>query len=288
MSAGRALVAGLAAALLAGGGTVAGAAGGAAMETEPLWEVNLGIGVARIPHYRGSDEHSIYAVPIPFLILRGRLVEADREGVRSVWVRRSWIESDLSFSGHPPPTSRTRAREGMARLRAIGEVGPAVHLYPEPERPPLSPYLWLTARAVFSADHRELSLRHEGYRVSAWVVLQEVRPDRAPEWRFSASAGVEWIDRGVAGLLYDVPGEAARPDRPPYRAGSGYAGFSAMGYAERTLGPRLSWGIHGRWDNIDGAVFADSPLVRRQNSVTIGSVLTWTLFASERRVPVRR
>ena len=267
---------------------VAVRAGTADSASEPLWEVGVATGAAWLPHYRGSDEHSLYTVPLPYVLYRGRIIEADREAVRGIFYRGLHLETDVSFAGQPPPRGRTRARDGMTGLPAFGEFGPVVQVFFDPDRPPYMPHLWITARAVFSAHHRDWNVRHEGYRAGVWLMLGQVRPARWPAWRFGASLGFEWMDRGLASRIYDVPDGAARADRPAYRADGGYAGASLVGHLGRTIGNRFSAGVYWRWDHVGGAAFADSPLVRTHNSVMLGASLLWTLAESERRVPARR
>jgi hypothetical protein len=49
---------------------------------KPLWEVGIFNFVSSIPDYRGADESTIYAFPLPYLIYRGKHLRATREGVR--------------------------------------------------------------------------------------------------------------------------------------------------------------------------------------------------------------
>lgn len=107
-------------------------------------------------------------------------------------------------------------------------------------------------------------------------------------WTFGGRAGVEFGDRGCYAYFYDVTGGEARPVREAYRTSGGYGGLSVSAYASKILGPRLSWGLYVRWDNLDGAVYADSPLVRTRNNFVAGTALTWTFAESARRVPARR
>lgn len=49
--------------------------------------------------------------------------------------------------------------------------------------------------------------------------------------------------------------------------------------------PYVSLGFYSRWDNLDGAVFEDRPLVRRNNNFVIGSALILRLARSKTLVP---
>ena len=58
-------------------------------------------------------------------------------------------------------------------------------------------------------------------------------------------------------------------------------------YALRTFTPRFSWGLYARWDNIDGAVYEDSPLVKDRNNYVLGTALIWTIQQSKQYVHAR-
>ena len=56
----------------------------AAADELPLWEVGGGAGVLSLPHYRGSDKSRTWLLPIPYIVYRGQIFKADREGARAV------------------------------------------------------------------------------------------------------------------------------------------------------------------------------------------------------------
>ena len=86
--------------------------------------------------------------------------------------------------------------------------------------------------------------------------------------------------------FYEVGPEDVRPDRPLFNPDGGYAGFSVGVSMAKQLTDSLRLGIYGRWDNIDGAAFDDSPLVRQENNFFFGTVLTWRIYSSDRMVSV--
>jgi outer membrane scaffolding protein for murein synthesis (MipA/OmpV family) len=250
----------------------------------PLWEIGLFAGVLRYPDYRGSDEYTLYALPLPYLVYRGDYLEADREGVRGVFLRHPHFEFDLSFFGNPPVNGDNDAREGMPELDPLLEAGPALRCYPlgkDRERPL---YLLAAVRRVAAVDWEGgLRLSGEGYR--GVLQLVHTREDLLGDGRWSGgvSAGVDFGDRDFNRYFYEVEAQEARPERPAYRAEGGYAGFSLAGNLVRELTGRLSLAAYGRWENIAGAVFEESPLVRSEHNLIVGGALIWKLAESERR-----
>jgi outer membrane protein len=259
-----------------------GATAGAAPTGEPLWEVGV-FGVAgRLPHYRGSDEYQVYVLPLPFLIYRGEVVEADRDGARSIFWKRSWGELDFSFYGNPPVVNDD-AREGMPDLDPLVEAGPAWRLYLHRGQPTPDIYLLAAVRGVVSISMNDLRPSYEGLRGVLGLYLKDYQLSRESPWKFGGSVGMDVADDTYNSYFYDVSDEQARPGRAAYRSSSGYGGFCLSGYVVRKLTRALSWSVYARWDNINGAVYADSPLVRENNNVVLGTALAWTLAESSAR-----
>lgn len=157
---------------------VAAVLGAAAVagEDEPLWEAGLFGGAARLPHYRGADEYRVYVLPLPFLIYRGEVLQADKDGLRGIFYRGVRVETDLSVSGHPPVESDSRARRGMDELHPLVEAGPAVRLYVSPVRRAPSVYAQAAVRGVLSVDVSDLGIRREGHRAELGLVLKDLKP----------------------------------------------------------------------------------------------------------------
>lgn len=256
-------------------------------EMKPLWEAGVFGGIARLPHYRGSDEYRVYVLPLPFLIYRGEVVQANRDGVRGVFYRGERVEMDLSFSGNPPVDSDNSAREGMPSLDPLIEAGPAVKYYFTRWRADPSLYLQAAVRGVCSVGMSTLGGSYEGIRGGLNLILSDYRPNPGGSWRFGLNGGVDFTDSGFNAFFYNVTEEQARSDRETYDSGGGYAGFSLSGYALKKFNPRFSWGFYARWDNISGAVYEDSPLVRERNNVVFGTALIWTIQQSKRFVHAR-
>ena len=71
----------------------------------PLWELGGGATVLRVPDYRGSEQVSNYIFPLPWLVYRGEIMRADREGVRASFFDSDRVELSLSLSASVPVDS---------------------------------------------------------------------------------------------------------------------------------------------------------------------------------------
>ena len=91
----------------------------------PLWELGLGAAALRLPHYRGSDQSHSWLLPAPYLVYRGEIFKADRQGTRAVLFNSDRVDLDLSVAVSAPTRSRDNdARRGMADLAPTFELGP--------------------------------------------------------------------------------------------------------------------------------------------------------------------
>lgn len=245
----------------------------------PLWEAGVFGMVGRLPLYRGANEYKVYVLPLPYVIYRGEILQADKEGIRGLFYRSRRVETDLSLNGNPPVDDSSDARRGMSELEPLVEVGPSLkfHLCRGTRYPRLDAEV--AGRGVISVDRDDLSTRYEGKRVALGLGLLE---SRFMPWLMGMRVGVDFADADYNSYFYDVSESEALPDRAPYRSRGGYGGCGLSGYLVRILTPDVSLSMYGRWDNVDGAVYEDSPLVKSKNSFVIGAAVNWRLAASSR------
>jgi len=252
-----------------------------------LWEVGLFGGAARLPHYRGSDEYSLYVLPLPYLIYRGEILKADREGLKGIFWKSDHWETGLSLSGNPPVDGDNKAREGMPELGAIVEFGPMLQYFITDRKNPNPLFMTAAARAAISVDTDDLGMDYQGlsgglkavYRNRSWLQDQGIA--------LGAAASIDFADQDYNSYFYEVDQAYATASRPAYRADGGYAGFSFSMNASKKITERWAIGAYYRWDNISGAVYSDSPLVKTENNHIIGCALIWNIHRSEEKVSLK-
>ncbi len=253
----------------------------------PLWEAGGGATVLRLPDYRGSEEVRNYVFPFPWLVYRGEILRADREGVRARLFDRDRFDVNVSISGSVPVDSdRNRAREGMGDLRPLLEIGPVVNVH-----------LWRTVddRAVLDLrlPARVALTFRDGLRDVGYVFAPQLNLDlrwpsaTAPDrWNFGLLVEVPFSDRRLNGYFYSVSAADATATRPEYRARSGYGGWQTLAALSHR---RDRWwvGAFIKYDDVSGAVFADSPLVTRRRQVSGGIAISYVFASSSTLVPPR-
>ena len=260
----------------------ASSAGHAFAAEKPLWELGAGIGALSLPDYRGSDQSSLYAIPFPYLIYRGEFLKADRNGIRGTLFGSDRIELNLSLGASLPVNSDdNRARQGMPDLQPTVEFGPSLNLN-----------LWRTPDLRTRLDLR-LPIRTAvtvkgGMNEVGWVFSPRLNLDIAdvagrPGWNMNVLAGPMVGSERNHDYFYSVAPQYATADRPAFDAKSGYAGSQFMMTLSKRY-PKYWLGAFVRQDTLKGAVFADSPLVKREGYFAAGVGIAWILGESSTRV----
>jgi MipA family protein len=245
----------------------------------PLWEIGVGVAGVQLPHYRGSDQDHRYVLPVPYLVYRGDILRATREGARAVLFDGSRFDFDVSVSGSAPTKSEdNRARRGMADLAPTLEVGPNLNINLVREGD-FKLDLRLPARAVFAID--------DGAQAIGWTVSPVLNADwRVPGtggFNLGLQAGPVYGTRRYHAHFYGVGAADVTSDRPAFDARGGYGGWRWTASTSRRFG--ATWlGAFVRGDRVAGAVFEASPLVKRRDNVTFGFALSWVLAVSDERV----
>ncbi|WP_240668416.1 MipA/OmpV family protein [Piscinibacter defluvii] len=254
------------------------AAAPAAAETRPLWEFGMGAAALRMPHYRGSDQADNWLLPVPYLVYRGNILRADRDGARAVLLDTERLDFDFSVGASAPTRSRDNtARQGMPDLAPTVEFGPKLNLNLA-RGADWKVDLRVPVRAVMTLESKP---RHIGW--SATPVLNLDLATRLVD--LGMQAGPLWGDRRLHAYYYDVAPAFATTARPAYRAGAGRAGWQLTLGASRRIG-QFWLGAFVRADSVAGAAFEPSPLVRSRHQLAFGAAVSWIFAASGDTVDV--
>lgn len=252
-------------------------------QEKPLWEAGAGAAVLDFPHYRGSNERRAWLLPFPYFVYRGDVLQVDERRMRSLFFRSERIELDLSANGTVPvKSSEDEARRGMPDLDATLEIGPSVNvLLARGPRRKARLELRLPVRTVIASDFSHF--KHAGW-VSQPNLNLDVRDALGnPGWNLGLQAGLLFSDRRYHQYFYSVEPEFATPSRPAFSASGGYAGTQFIAALSKRF-PRYWMGGYAKWDDLHGAAFEDSPLVRSKQNFTFGFAIAWILGESETRV----
>ena len=252
-------------------------------EELPLWEIGIVGGGGYLPDYPAADENSFQGIALPYAIYRGPVFRlGDRGAARGILTDSQTIEIDLGAdASFPVDSDGNEAREGMADLDYLLELGPRItwRILPRSHRDDL--YLALATRAVISSDFR--NWRYQGISVAPSLTYWR---NRLFDRDLNATLWIEPVFGfdGLNDYFYEVRPADARPGRPAFDANDGYLGTEislglSYGLTERV---RLFGGVQiGYWNH---SANDQSPLHRDDLTVGVGGGLRWSIFTSDQRV----
>ena len=258
---------------------------GALCGEKPLWELGVGVAALRMPDYRGSDEYRYYLLPYPYFIYRGDILRVDRERISGRIFETDRLLLDVSLNGSVPVKSSDNPdRQGMPDLDPMFEVGPSLNVtLLENHQTRYKLMLTVPVRASFSTDFS--SVRHEG-----WVFHPRLNFEKADilpgtGLNIGISAGPLFADRGHHAYFYTVDPSYATAVRSAYDAGGGYSGATFTIGFHKTFDP-LILNAFVSLDDLRGAVFENSPLVKTRSSWMCGFSVSWIFRKSSERVTI--
>jgi outer membrane scaffolding protein for murein synthesis (MipA/OmpV family) len=265
-------------------GAVTGSPPARAAGDQPLWEIGAGVTALHFPAYRGSDQTSGFLLPLPLFAYHGRIFKADRHGIRGSLFDSDRIEFTVSAALSPPAASdEIDARKGMPDLESSFEIGPQLNLtlWRSEDRARFLKLLF-PLRGAVTLERSPQSI--------GWVFHPKLNMDITDlpgmgGWNLGLLAGPLFGDARQHAYYYSVDPRFASPSRPAYEAGGGYAGMQYLAALSRHF-PRYWVGGFLRYDNLSGAAFAASPLVRQKDYFAAGLAIAWIIGASSTRVPV--
>jgi outer membrane scaffolding protein for murein synthesis (MipA/OmpV family) len=252
------------------------------MPRKPLWELGLGVGALAFADYRGADTGHVYPLPVPYLVYRGRIFRADRDGVRGLLFDQDVAELNVSVNATTPVRSRdTFARRGMPDLKPTIELGPSLDLH-----------LWHSANQHARLDLRlpartaltvEFSPRSIGWFFAPNLNLDIIDVGDHAGWNLGLLAGPLFADRRYHDYFYGVAPQFSTAGRPAYAARGGYSGSQAIVSLSKRF-PDYWVGAFARYDSLSGVAFAPSPLMRSGSYWAGGVAIAWMIGKSSRLV----
>jgi hypothetical protein len=244
---------------------------------EPLWEAGLGAVAISQQARPGAAEQAQRGLVLPWLIWRGPVLRADRDGAGlRAWRTEQW-ELDVGLAGTVASrSSQGGIRAGLPALGTLVEAGPRLRIFLGPEQDGVRWRVDLPLRGVFDLDDR---LAHRGLTFQPALVRQQ---RIGGGWSWNATAGVLLADRRLAALWYEVPAAQATPQRPAWEAQAGLVAWRTGVTFFRELGP--DWRLFGfvRLDSTAGAANRGSPLLQQELGWSAGAGVAWTALRSQR------
>lgn len=245
-------------------------------ETE--WQLGTGIALFNLNLYPGSADSKNYIFPIPYFTLVSEKLEIDR-GIRGFLFKSERIVLDISADfGVPVESDDSTARFGMPDLNSVLQIGPSFEfLFTEPKRNKLDTRFELPLRATISSDIKHSN--HEGWITEPRFSIEKRRIKKSG-LAMKFTVGVKYAARGYHAYYYDVDPAFSTALRPAFRSNKGYGGSFAKIRASWRTGDWVWWTLL-RYQNLNGAVFEESPLVEKKDYYLIGIGFAWVFAQND-------
>ena len=246
---------------------------GTALAADSLPGLEAGVGVAafRLPDYRGSKNSSSHVVPFPYLKYRSKRLRVDG-GVKGVFFESEDVLLTLSGDLTLATDDDSDDREGMDDLDTILEIGPSLNYRFHPMQ---HGALWIDLAMRFGRTVNS-DFENVGY-VFAPRLSWRKPISRLGESKIRLSIGPLFANNRYHDYFYSVDESDAIVGRPEYDADGGYSGLrSEMTYSKRIGSYHLGGFL--RYDNMNGAVIDDSPLVSANETWTVGVAFAWVFY----------
>lgn len=259
-------------------------AGALAAEEKPLWELGLGVADMLFPAYRGSGDTRNFVLPMPYFVYRGDFFRADRDGIRGIFFDSGRVELNLSLAASPPVSGRdVGARRDMPDLKPSLELGPSVDIKLWQSAGRDAKFrLFVPLRGAFTL---EKAPRFIGWQFTPRLNFDIDNPPGLPGWTLGVVGGPVYGSAKQHEYFYGVAPQYASAQRPAYEAKAGYAGTQVLSALWKRF-PSYWVGGFVRYDNLNGAVFENSPLVTRKSGFAGGVAMSWIFGESGARVKV--
>ena len=249
-------------------------------EELPLWEAGLGFTCLSLPDYRGSDQQRFYVLPLPYLVYRGDFLRLDSNGLSGLLFHSERVHLNISADASMPVQStKDTARSGMPNLDPTIQLGPSleVDLFKDTNSERVVQFC-LPVRTVIATDLTRWN--DIGFVVHPELTFDLRNTGPGKGWNFGLAAGPLFATERYHDYYYEVTPHFAVPGRPAYDARAGYSGSLLILSVTKRFG-HFWFGAFARYDELSGAVFADSPLMKTEHSWMAGFGLAWVFAESK-------
>jgi outer membrane protein len=251
-------------------------------EEQPLWEAGIGVTGLTIPDYRGSNQQRFYALPLPYLVYRGEIFRADRKGIYGRLFESDRVHLNISADGGVPVKSdHNTARRDMPDLDPTVQIGPKLEVCLVSDcKADYVVNFRLPVRGVFAVATDFSHFRGTGIVVQPQLNF-DFRNFPAQGWIYGFAFGPMFATQEYHEYYYGVPDFQAIPGfRPVYRAKGGYSGTQLVMAITKRF-EHFWFGAFASYDELSGAVFDNSPLMRTKQSFVAGFGVAWVFAKSK-------
>lgn len=254
--------------------------------TRPLYELGGGLLYSKFPNYPGASSNREVVLPFPTAIYRGDVLRLKREeGARGIFYRGENIELDISFDGTLPSDGEdTKAREGMAKLNALIEVGPRFlyHIAKVSKNNPWDFDFHLATRVATSTGFfKEVYSR--GYVLNPFFTVRTISLFKDDDL-FAASIGIKYATKKWHNYYYSVDSKDVTAQRPQFKVKSGQAEISYAMLYNYPIKNDIYTFVGMIQSFYNNAANRNSPLLTKNTNTSLVVGLYWNFYKSKQTV----
>ena len=245
---------------------------------QPKMELGIGMGGQYLGDYRGSTETQSAAIPFPLFIYRGKVLRAERGSIKGRFFSTNRVELNLSAEASLNGGSEdNQLREGMPPLDSAFELGPSLNINLSGEDFSEGFSLRFPVRGIYTASTEKTS--YIGYVFNPKLTWRH--PGIWGGFRVSANMGALWASRQYHDYFYSVDSRYVTAQRPFYQADAGFSGVYFKTSVSRRKG-NVFYGLSLRYDQLNGTVFEDSPLMETNSHYAVSFGFGWFFWRSDK------
>jgi len=255
-------------------------------EEQPLWEAGIGATGLTMPDYRGSNQQRFYAFPLPYLVYRGDFLKVDKEGIYGMLFQSERVRLSISAGGGVPvKSSNNTARTGMPDLNPTLQIGPSLDVcLIENCNSDIVVRFRLPVRGVIAIATDLSQFQGIGFVINPQLNIDINNVWLGRGWDVGFVVGPLFATEEYHDYYYGVAEEFAVPGfRSAYRTRGGYSGSQLLVSVSKRF-EHFWFGAFASYDELSGAVFDNSPLMRTRQSFMAGIGLAWIFAESNTKV----
>ncbi len=245
---------------------------------EPLFEAGIFAVGGWVPDYPASNQNHFHALPLPYIIYRGRYFQMSETAARGIFHASPAVSFDVSASGAFRSSHDDKARTGMPGLDYMGQIGPRMNVLLARDAMYAKIELELPVRAIFSTDLSSIAFR--GFLAEPEVAYTHSNFLNSGG-RLKVAIGPEFATARLMQYFYTVEPQFVIPGRPQFNATGGYLGSRLSISYSVPLNQRMR--LVGLFvpELYSGATNAASPLFKRHYGLSAALALSFSFYRSD-------
>ncbi|MAD41105.1 MAG: hypothetical protein CL623_01765 [Arcobacter sp.] len=231
------------------------------------FKYGLGLSIVSTPSYVGSKKQNTTVVPFPYIELRSKYINIDKDKIYNEFYNSHRTKIEFSIRGMLPADSEGTLREGMKDLDAIVEIGPKL-TYNLVTKNLMKIDFEVPVRAAFSIGS---NIDYQGLLGSLDLSYKNIIFN---DYKLRFTTGLGFADKKFNNYYYEVTSSNVNATRSEYHSKSGYSGFhNTMAITKKT--EHFWYGGFMKHYYLENTIFEDSPLVETNSALFYGLAFSY-------------